>query len=143
MNGLSEAAAIVGIIGPVIASASALYTFCKTYRHVASDIERISDEVERLHAILSQLERLLPSLLAATCASLYIRRAEVQIYTCKTDLVEWSQKIDGLGLGDAKATKKVKEKLKIAADKGFFRSIHTRICSHREQLTLLTSIVAA
>lgn len=146
MSGIAEAASIVGIVGvagQTIQSASALYSFCKTYRHVESDLGRISNDVERLNVILVQLERLLTNLSAAAHTETSIRAAEYQIHACKNDLADWRQKIEGLGLKDAKAAKKIKEKLKIAADKGFFTSIHARICSHSEQLTLVVAILGA
>ena len=123
MSGLGEAASIAGIIGvagQAISSASALYTFCKTYRHVEPDIEHTTNEVERLSTVLLQLERLVPTLSAAACSPATIRAAEYQIGACKNDLADWSRTVDGLDLKNARVTKRMKEKLKIAADRGFF-----------------------
>jgi hypothetical protein len=58
-------------------------------------------------------------------------------------LVDWSRTVDDLDLKNARATKRVKEKVKIAADKGFFTSIRNQLCSHREQLTLVVAMMGA
>jgi hypothetical protein len=144
--GLGEAASILGILGvagQAIESASTLYTFCKAYKVVNSELERMIQDIESLFNLLVEIKRLLPVLSATASSPEIINAAQRQIQTCNVDLASWVQKIDFLNLDTAKGPRAMYKKVKIVADKGYFAGIRTQLSSHREEITLLITVLAS
>lgn len=144
--GIGEAASILGILGvagQAIESASTLYTFCKAYKEVTSELERMLTDIESLISLLVEIKRLLPALSAASASPGILDAVQRQVQTCNADLATWTEKIDSLGLDTAMGPKPMLKKVKIAADKGYFAGIRAKLSSKREEITLLIALLAS
>jgi hypothetical protein len=141
---VGEAASILGILGvtgQAVESASTLYTFCKAYKQVHSELENTTREVQCLVNVLFQLEHCLPPLLAAECPVETINAIQREMVACREDLARWTQKIDSLDLSAAKGT--MLKKVKIAADKSYFAGMRGQLSSHRELITALMTVLGS
>jgi hypothetical protein len=140
MAGLGEAASIAGIIslaGQTLQATSTLYTFCKTYRNIHIEFEQTSKELEGLRNILQQIERFATDDTSRiSLPTDAVSGLQESLSECRKDIEMWAQKVELLGIADAKGAKRVLTKIKVSADKDYFKRPRERLCIHRAQIGL-------
>jgi hypothetical protein len=90
----------LNLAGQTVQASSGIYTFCKAYQRVHVDIDQTRKQVENLKTVLLQVERLILSFFATSPFSPEtVSSLERQVFICRKDLEEWSDKIERFGLG--------------------------------------------
>jgi chromosome segregation ATPase len=139
-GGLGEAASIAGLIslaGQTIQATSKLYTFCQTYKNINARLEQTRIEIQGLRSILQQIETITSEATASTLVSSEsLANMKARITDCRTDLENWTQKVDSFGLDEAQRAKRILTKIKLSVNKAFFAMIREQLCFHRTQIDL-------
>lgn len=138
MSGLGAAANIAGLAGlagQTIQSLANLYSFIQSYQNVHPKVMQVVEELQHLESCLRQVQNSAShakNVLGSPFTAL--NGLTSSITECQSLLGEIEALIDPL---KAESTSNVIKRLKAAADKDYFPTIHHRLSRHRQQLTVL------
>jgi len=144
----SSVAGVIGLAGLTLQSASALYTFCHAIPRVAGELEAIIEEIQKLQNLLKVTRTILDdcagkgNILSSSPSSLETQLQQ-EVTACEGRLRAWSCELATLQTKNGQWVANVTKKLKLAADRGRFMDLRSKLSSHREQNGLFLGLLSA
>ncbi|KAL9112350.1 MAG: hypothetical protein Q9227_003468 [Pyrenula ochraceoflavens] len=135
MSGVGEIASVAGIIslaGQSVQVASSLYSFIEAYKQIVPEAERLLDEIERLRKIISDIVVVADAhLQTANSGGSLVQRLQDAISRCSRTMSETE-----LSLKEVSecSNGRRKNRIKAAAQKGYFTDLSRRISTEKETL---------